>query len=433
MPSKVQIYSPQKSAALDYVLGFVFNEFYGCGYAPLSSAEEIDPNSFIINYSSEAIPNSVQIIPNGYVFKKDLSQYPEIEIGTWKDIPVIFQSSGDVSFDLFGAIFFFLSRAEEYANTKRDSHDRFRAEYSVFSDEIIARPLIDEWLVAFRKVFLKTLDIGFSKRKFQWINSYDIDVAFAFKHRSLSRKIAAAAKNLVNGDFHSFKKRFNVLISGDEDPFDTYDFQEEVSKDYPSRTIYFFLLGDKSAYDRNLSPSNDGMQALIQKVSKYAEVGIHPTYKSVDSPSLLQKEISRLRVILGEPIDKSRQHFLRFKLPETFRNLIKEGIVEEYSMGYADRPGFRSGTCTPHYFFDLKKNTATPLKVFPLAVMDATLRDYQFLDSKIAAQTLKDIITRVKEVDGVFVSLWHNDTLQDTPENFWRKLYLEMATYTTDS
>ena len=145
------------------------------------------------------------------------------------------------------------------------------------------------------------------------------------------------------------------MISGDEDPFDTYDFQEEVSKDYPSRTIYFFLLGDKSAYDRNLSPSNDGMQALIQKVSKYAEVGIHPTYKSVDSPSLLQKEISRLRVILGEPIDKSRQHFLRFKLPETFRNLIKEGIVEEYSMGYADRPGFRSGNMYTALFFRFKK------------------------------------------------------------------------------
>lgn len=433
MPSNVQIYSPQSSAALNYVLEFVFNEFYGCGFSLVSEVNAVWDNKISINYSSEKIENALQILPSEYIFEKDLSRFPKVEISRWGEIPVIFQSSGDLPFDLFGAIFFLLSRAEEYANLKRDLHGRFRAEYSVFDDEIIARPLVDEWLILFKKLYLKNSDLRFSERNFQWINTYDIDVAYAFKYRSLSRKIGATLKNLLSGDFHSIKKRFSVLLNGEADPFDTYDFQEEVSRDYPNRTIYFFLLGDKTRYDRNLSASSKGMRTLIQKVSIYADVGIHPTYASVDTPELVSKEINRLSSNLQKSVIKSRQHFLRFKLPETYSNLIKNGILEEYSMGYADRPGFRAGTCTPYYFFDLNKNQATRLKIFPLIVMDATLRDYQFLDSKIAAETLKDMVLKVKTVGGVFVSLWHNDTLQDTPENFWRKLYLEMATYTRDS
>ncbi len=433
MWSNVQIYSPQGSTALDYVLEFVFNEFYGCRFSFVADINALRENQFCINYSTEKVENTLQIVPTGILFEKDLSKFPQVEITEWHELPVFFQSSGDLPFDLFSAIFFLLSRAEEYANPKRDSHGRFRAEYSVFKDDIIARPLIDEWLLTFKALHLKDRDLAFSERNFQWINTYDIDVAYAFKYRPLSRKIAATLKNLVNGDFYSIKKRFGVLLNGEADPFDTYDFQEEVSRDYPNRTIYFFLLGNKSKNDRNLSASSKGMKALIRKVSSYAEVGIHPTYVSVDKPELLSKEIGRLSSTLKNAVDKSRQHFLRFYLPQTYRNLIKNGILEEYSMGYADYPGFRSGTCTPHYFFDLKKHEATNLKIFPLAVMDATLRDYQFLDSKIAAETLKDLVLKVKTVGGVFVSLWHNDTLQDIPDNFWQQLYLEMATFTRDS
>lgn len=433
MPFNVQIYSSQQSAALDYVLKFVFNEFYGCDFVLVSSTQDIRPNELLINYSGEEIENAVQIVPVGILFQNDLKQYPKIDLTQWSEIPVFFQSSGDLPFDMFGAIFFLLSRVEEYANPKRDAHGRFRAEYSVFSDEIIARPLIDEWLVTFKRMFLSNCDSEIAARKFQWINTYDIDVAYAFKYRSVTRTLAATLKNIVHWDIQSIKKRFAVLFRSEADPFDTYDFQEEVSRDYPNRTLYFFLLGDKSKYDRNLSASNKGMKILIRRVSDYAETGIHPTYASVDEPHLLPKEMNRLQSITGGKVDKSRQHFLRFTLPETYRNLIKNGIREDYSMGYADRPGFRSGTCTPHYFFDLEKNDDTQLKIFPLAVMDATLRDYQFLDFKIASETLKDLVLKVKAVNGVFISLWHNDTLQDTSKNFWRKLYLEMAIYTRDS
>lgn len=433
MPNSVQIVTDQKSDALVYVLDFVFKHYYGCGYTLISNPDEIQPGGVRINYSAHRLENAIQITPSGYLFESDLSKYPLVELQDWQGIPIFFATDGDIPFDWFGALFFLLARAEEYRNEQRDEHGRFRAEYSVLPLDFIERPIIDEWLVAFRDSFLLDSGLTFTPRKFQWINTFDIDVAYAFKYRSVGRKIAAAAKNILRGDIRSFTKRFKVLIWGEMDPFDTYEFQAEVSNTYHIQTIYFFLLGNKNKYDRNLSWKRAGMRTLIDTVSKYASVGIHPSYASVDLPNLLDIEVERLATILGTKIEKSRQHFLRFKLADTYRNLIQNGILEDYSMGYADSPGFRSGTATPHYFFDLERRQATRLKLFPLAVMDGTLRDYQSLNSSIASQTLKDLIDRVKAVNGTFVSLWHNDTLQDVPANFWRQLYLEMASYASRS
>src|SRR5690554_4176155 len=171
------------------------------------------------------------------------------------------------------------------------------------------------------------------------------------------------------------------------------------------------------------------MIELISGVQAFAKVGIHPSYASNDNPARIAKEKKRLSDITKLPVIRSRQHFLKFSLPVTYRDLIEAGIEEEYSMGFADMPGFRSGTCTPHYFFDIDKNQSTDLKVFPLIVMDATLREYLKIDAAKAVELMKRLIDRVRAVDGVFISLWHNDSLSDSPENEWREVYCKAAEY----
>ncbi|NJO89826.1 MAG: hypothetical protein HC831_13425 [Chloroflexia bacterium] len=52
------------------------------------------------------------------------------------------------------------------------------------------------------------------------------------------------------------------------------------------------------------------------------------------------------------------------------------GITNDYSMGYSSHPGFRAGTCTPFYFFNLKTDEKTNLKITPFAVMDVGFIDY---------------------------------------------------------
>ncbi len=427
MPCDIQIYSPQGSNALSFVLDFVFDEFYGCGYILVSDFQDLKNDSVVINYSNERIDGAIQIVPNGYLFNSDLRQFPKIEIKEWNNLPSFFKTSGSIPFDLFAAIFLLLSRAEEYVNSKRDIHGRFASEMSVFSSEFIQRPIIDEWLFAFRKEFLLDYDLLFAKRSFSWINTYDIDVAYAYRFRSFGRVLGAAARNALRGDFKSFLTRFGVLAGKKPDPFDTYTFQKEISEKYADETIYFFLLANKSKYDRNLEHTNSGMNALIKKVESYAQVGIHPSYASGEKPELLSIETNRLSQIKQSPVKVSRQHFLRLNLPITYRRLIKNGISKDYTMGYADLPGFRSGTCTPHNFFDIEKNTTTSLRIFPLVIMESSMRDYLKMDYADARGLIYDLVMKVKAVNGVFISLWHNDSLADEKGNHWKALYLEMV------
>lgn len=429
MQYDIQIYSPKGSKALNYVLDFVFKTFYGCKYECIHHTEKWNGSSVLINYSSESIENSIHILPNDYLFNLNLFEVPAIEVFVWETLPVFFKSRGTIPFDIFSAIFYLLARVEEYTNPNRDTHDRFSAAHSVFDVDFIQRPVIDEWLYKFRKDFLENVSITFTERKFKWINTYDIDVAYAYRFRSPARILAAAARNVLRGDFKSFFTRFKVLLGNTPDPYDTYSFQKEIAEAYSDESIYFFLLADKSKFDRNLAYNNRGMVDLIEWVQSFAHVGIHPSYASGEDSQLISIEKNRLSEITGSPVTRSRQHFLRFKLPETFRNLIEAGIEEEYSMGYADMPGFRSGTCTPHYFFDVEMNQETKLKIHPLIVMDASLRYYLKLDREGGFKILKLLIDRVRAVDGVFVSLWHNDTLNESPENEWKEVYRKSATY----
>lgn len=427
MPYNVQIYSPKGSAALSFVLDFVFDEFYGCGYEIVSEINDLNHDSFVINYSERLIEDALQIIPNNYLFASDLKDYPDIEFSQWNEIPVFFETNGTVPFDLFGAVFFVLSRVEEYTNLKRDSHNRFSVDFSIFPTDFIQRPVIDEWLFEFKREFLIGTGITFAERQFKWINTYDIDVAYAYRFRSLKHVIAAAGRNILRGDLKSFFTRFKVLFGKKMDPYDTYTFQREISTKYADETIYFFLLGDRSQYDRNLPYSSNGMKSLILSCENFARIGIHPSYLSGEKPGQLSVEINRLSNIASREIIASRQHFLRVNLPSTYRNLIESGILQDYSMGYADMSGFRSGTCTPHHFFDVERKSKTTLRIFPLVLMEGSLRDYSKLNHSQAHVMINALIDRVKAVDGNFISLWHNDSLADTKGNYWRDLYLEMA------
>jgi hypothetical protein len=128
----------------------------------------------------------------------------------------------------------------------------------------------------------------------------------------------------------------------------------------------------------------------------------------------MMKEKKRLSEIIREEVTISRQHFLLLSFPQTYRNLISSGISEDYSMGYPGIAGFRAGTCTPFYFYDLIKEEATSLKIIPFMAMDVTLRQYLGLSPEDASEKIEMLMNEVKSAGGLFCSIWHNESLHDS-------------------
>jgi hypothetical protein len=101
-------------------------------------------------------------------------------------------------------------------------------------------------------------------------------------------------------------------------------------------------------------------------------------------------------------------------LPVTYHNLIDHDILDDYTMGYASQPGFRAGISDSFFFYDLDHDGPTPLRVHPFTIMDGTLRDYLKLEPEPALELVKNLIKEVKDVQGTFITLWHNESLSDT-------------------
>ncbi|MEZ5083728.1 MAG: polysaccharide deacetylase family protein [Bacteroidales bacterium] len=162
-------------------------------------------------------------------------------------------------------------------------------------------------------------------------------------------------------------------------------------------------------------------------MADYSKVGIHPSYNSNHFPGQLKQEINRLSKVLNREITQSRQHFLMLRLPTTYRNLINLDITDDYSMGFASQPGFRASICSPFNFYDLDLDAETKLRIHPFTFMEGTLRDYMNTSADKALEIIKSLIKEVKDVNGTFIPIWHNESLSDKKRwTGWQKVYEEM-------
>ena len=168
----------------------------------------------------------------------------------------------------------------------------------------------------------------------------------------------------------------------------------------------------------------------IKEVSDYCNVGLHTSFASLSRSKKLKLELNRLMEIIHTEVLYTRQHFIKLDIPKMYRNLVKFGVKHDFSMGFASRPGFRAGTCNPYLFYDLDLENEMDLTIHPFMIMDVTLNDYMNLSPSDSLSLIKDIINEVKNVNGDFISVWHNESLnfQDRWSG-WKGVYEEMIKY----
>jgi hypothetical protein len=383
-----------------------------------------------LSYTKVPLGNEFFIKSNSLLFEQGVNDL-EINVQKWDDVPCFFAtgSKSAIPFDIFAASFYLISRYEEYLPHVKDIHGRYTAPESLaYNHGFLEKPVVDIWaykLVA--KIKEKFPDYKYQDRVYEYISTIDIDNAFAYKYKSFLRTFGGFVTDLFKLRLLNVWYRFTVLLNITKDPFDNFQQILKIIKTKDIKTIFFASIGDYTTFDTNVSASKNKYRLLIKDLVDYAVVGLHPSYFTMKDAALLKKEKERLENITNNPVIRSRQHYLRFNLPETYQQLIDLEIEEDHSMGYASRVGFRAGTCTPFYFYDLDFEIQTPLKVFPFALMDTTLNDYMKLTPKQSLGKIRDLKNEVKAVNGTFITLFHNESLSNHLRwRGWRRLYESM-------
>ena len=431
----IVIYSNNLSPRLNYTVRYIFNDLI-----PTTFQLTDDPNLAIrfngpvINYSDNNEIPGLHILPHGLLFSEKLVDFVP-QVNKSGEIPLLFPmstgSQRELTFDIFSAVFWMISRYEEYfPKGKTDIHGRFRAEASLaFQHDFLQYPVVDLWAkILIDAIASRWPDWEKPTRRFRYISTIDVDNAYAILHKSMLRKVTASFRSVMNPQKNRpISIRKQVLKGKQPDPYDTYAELEKLHTTFNVETVFFFLLGDYGKFDKNLSFRNVNYRALIRNTSKKVPVGIHPSYKASGSLKKLQTEISRLGKIIGEPPFQSRFHYLRLSFPLSYQWLIETGIKEDYTLTYHSHPGFRAGTCTPFRFYNLNSESETNLKIFPTTVMEVSLQQYQNHTPEQAAKTIDRLLMEVKKVNGTFVSLFHNESLSDSDQwKGWKSVFESM-------
>ncbi len=412
MYSCIKIFPQTKSNRTLFVFDLVFKQFLGIGYEIVS-----DKESAHIVYSDTANPLAIYIPICSDLLNSTGCEPIEVPYKNSGIDTILFPSENPQpnkwNFDLFAAIFYLVSRYEEYQGFTADAHYRFPPEASILhKTQSFEFPLVNIWVQKLKnELQAKWPELIFNEPKFRFISTIDIDSTFQYKEKGFLWSLSGLLKDIFKGNFEEIKERFLTLSGIKKDAFDVFDKINKLHEEHKTEVIYFFLLADYAAFDKNIDWKNKRQAEVIKQLSKHHSIGIHPSYQSNSQPALLPKEIARLKSIIGEKPTLSRQHFLIHQFPQTYQRLIENGITEDYTMGYTSQYGFRCGIASPFYFYDLTKEKATDLLLYPFCSMDITPLHYSQISPQQAIEKNRELLQKIKAVNGTFISLWHNESL----------------------
>jgi hypothetical protein len=423
---------------IDYIIGFMLG------------SDVNESITRLVGYTSDKSKFSdykVVIIPSGffddgiYGTKQSIPTFPLKNI---EGIPFLFggeniEYEGDttvVHADLVASAYFLLTRYEEFVRPGiRDEHGRFPGKKSLpYLAEFIDRPVVDEYGIFIRKLLarrnVKTFNPNYSISKIYL--THDVDSPFYCRSWRNFFRVIRDTKN----PFHAIFQKFKPL---EEDKYYTFPFFLEQEDDIRSvagekcSICMFFKAGGKAKQDRPVyNLESKDIRELIKLCESYnTKIGLHSSYSSSNNLSMIEAEKSKLEQSLDIKVTDNRNHFLASRESQDMENLIKAGITDDYTMGYADVAGFRLGTSKPLRFINPATKHLTSLILHPLIIMDSTLKEKKYMDltCKEAQDYCNILINNIKKVNGELTLLWHNTSFYQMDDLYLHGLYKNILMY----
>lgn len=327
--------------------------------------------------------------------------------------------------DIIYNTFFCISLAGEfcieYDAADRDQHGRIPSEKTPLGKQGLQTiPVLDEY----SRLCAKLAEAPLPEQRFSKIVlTHDIDTIDHYRH------MRGFLGGLKRGEL---KQTIQAMAGLEFDPAYTFPWlHNQDSRVQGAEELYFIKATNGRGYDYpqyNLK-GTDFSVLLEQLHDAKATIGLHGSYYANDGLTY-ETEKKRLKSILNEDVTAHRNHYLRIARLEAMETLVKAGITDDYTMGWADRIGFRLGTTRPVRWINPKTLTLTSLTLHPLCIMDCTLsnEDYMNVQNEEEAYYLcQQLIDKVRQHGGELVLLWHNHIFAEP--GYQKQLYKDIIDY----
>lgn len=406
----------------DFIFGLPLNKYeVVVKYCNLKDfKEENTEKDIVINYSNEKIAiATVQIVVKDIL--QSLKSYQDVlklksQFYTFeneklygitkcsKSEKIKFIDDGTINLDVVSTFFFHLSRTEEYycSDDLKDGHKRMLAESQFLVKNSIERlPVLDHISAA----LLKSIDF-YKEIKTMKIMSHDIDVLIKFpsfyKYLRGVARILFKKKNF-KGSIFTFTKYYLKSLIGAPDPFDTFSWL--FHENFFDKKIVFFMSGGTTQYDNLYDIEDPTLKKVFKNaLNKGYEIGLHPSYAAFNDEKQFVKEKKRLEGVIQQKITSSRQHILHYDITETPKVLEESGIENDYTLGFQDRIGFRTGTGFDYYLWNNLKNKRLDVKETPLVIMDGCL----LIEAKYSVKKAEEIFNEFYKNNALNTKITYN-------------------------
>ncbi|MFK8058335.1 MAG: polysaccharide deacetylase family protein [Saprospiraceae bacterium] len=424
--SHLFVASLEQNSRISFVINTIC-EWYGWQWS--YSNDDLPAGALCVSY---ALPSR-----NTRAFKIE-PRFPIAEIGKqgtqahWGDFREV---PNPCASDPIAGIFYLLTCAEEYTIANKDKHGRVRAiDLSVVKNGYSSIPLADRLAQVLAKAIWKTAGReGTPEMKLEsGYSSLDIDQVYALRYKPFYKKLANLGRSVLTNNWKA-SQAVTKAIFGGKDPFDQFEWIKELHASRGLKPFVFLLMGYENETDPAWNPNHPQWPGFIERIESWTQLGVHPSYRASIDEQMLQTEKRSLEDLLGEPVHRSRQHFLRVSWPETFQSLVRSGITEDFTLAWADWLGFRMGTARSCFWYDLTTDKQTNLRLYPPSMMEVTGRYYLGLSPKQFLQKAGELNKEAKRSNSGLRVLWHNSSLSDVGRwGSWRGIYPEVLDLVAD-
>ncbi|HET8735188.1 MAG TPA: polysaccharide deacetylase family protein [Pricia sp.] len=419
------IYTHKITPRFTYTMKQLFIRILGIEVSFTTKVEDFIKHSGPkITYTKQPLQNEFFVRSNDLLFEHGINDL-DITVHDWNGVPCFFRAGdrSNVPFDIFSASFYLLSRYEEYLPFVKDRHGRYPPRESLaYRNSFLLLPVVDLW--AYR--LLEDLkdrfpDLETQPNPYSYTSVIDVNASHAFAHRGLFRSLGGLLHDLGYLRFRRAAERMRVWLSPKRDPYDNFSVLIDLHKTYDIKSLFFFQFAAYSTFDKNVSPNNNKFRFLIKSIADYSKIALAASYSSFDDVGQLKKEKKKLAGVINRSVDACRMRYNRIDFPHTYRNLVDSGFTDDYTMGYTHEPGFRAGTCTPFYFYDINLEIQQPIRIHPFAFHDYAFADRDSRDE--IQKCLSALYQQVRKVNGNFTTVFSNEILGGDYKVDWINLY----------
>ncbi|MDF1694596.1 MAG: hypothetical protein P1U56_02135 [Saprospiraceae bacterium] len=246
------------------------------------------------------------------------------------------------------------------------------------------------------------------------IITHDVDRYYKWKNtKSIAGEIGRIFRNQSTWSYseawNSFKNRKRV------DPFSNLSMVAEMDKRMGLKSV-FYIMTTEEIHPQNINDYNlqhSTIQAELKElISIGAEIGLHPGIYTYNDEKRMLNQKASLEEAIQQEVVRSRQHYLKYEYPETFKILESVGIQNDSSILVDLTLEEDREKRSTYIMLDEEGNTMN-ISQTPLVFMDT--HHIQLKDDRIL-ELLEERIAPAKKDGGEIMILWHNNNISNNRE-----------------